>query len=70
MFEKVGRPAQITLLIGSHVGDFVTLVDRYLPKPAIDRTTFKMAELLRSRWGASQTPDPDTAQANKVDEVK
>jgi hypothetical protein len=70
LFEKVGRPAQITLLVGSHVGDFVTLVDRYLPKPAIDRTTFKMAELLRSRWGASQTPEPDKPQATKVDEGK
>lgn len=52
LFDKVGRPAQITLMIGDHVGDFVTLVERYLPKPAIDRTTFKMAELLRARWGS------------------
>jgi hypothetical protein len=58
LFDKVGRPAQITLLIGDHVGDFVTLVERYLPKPAIDRTTFKMAELLRARWGTQPAPAP------------
>lgn len=50
MYERLGRPAQITLLLGNHLGDFKTLVDNYLPKPAIDRTTFRMAELLKSRW--------------------
>ncbi len=54
MYEKLGRPAQITLLIGDHLGDFQTLVDNYLPKPAIDRTTFRMAELLKSRWITGQ----------------
>jgi len=53
-YEKLGRYAQITLLIGPHLGDLRTLVDNYMPKPAIDRTTFKMAELLKSRWGTSQ----------------
>jgi hypothetical protein len=66
-YEKLGRYAQITLLIGSHLGDLRTLVDNYMPKPAIDRTTFKMAELLKSRWGTSQadsspqTPEPETS---------
>jgi hypothetical protein len=53
-YEKLGRPAQITLLIGNHLGDFQTLVENYLPKPAIDRTTFRMAELLKSRWTIGQ----------------
>jgi len=52
-YKRLGRHAQITLLLGSHVGDFQTLVDHYLPKPAIDRTTFRMAELLKARWGAN-----------------
>ncbi len=66
-YEKLGRYAQITLLIGPHLGDLRTLVDNYMPKPAIDRTTFKMAELLKSRWGTSQadstpqTPEPENA---------
>lgn len=57
-YEKLGRHAQISLMIGDHLGDFRTLVDNYLPKPAIDRTTFRMAELLKARWGANKTSDP------------
>jgi hypothetical protein len=53
-YERLGRHAQITLLVGDHVGDFEALVDHYLPKPAIDRTTFRMAELLRARWATKQ----------------
>ena len=48
-YEKVKRPAQISLLIGNHFGDLKTIVDNYLPKPAIDRTTIKMADLLKAR---------------------
>jgi hypothetical protein len=55
-YEKLGRAAQITLLLGEHVGNFEVLVDNYLPKPAIDRTTFRMAELLKARW---DTRNPD-----------
>ncbi|MCD4779175.1 MAG: SIR2 family protein [Candidatus Omnitrophica bacterium] len=54
-YKKLGRNAQITLLIGDHLGDFQTLVDNYLPKPAIDRTTFRMVEILNSRWATGQT---------------
>ena len=53
-YEKLGRHAQVSVLIGDHLGDLQTLVDRYLPKPAIDRTTIRMAELLKARWGAGQ----------------
>ena len=48
-YTKAKRPVQISLLIGTHFGDLKTLVDHYLPKPAIDRTTYKMADLLRAR---------------------
>ena len=48
-YDNAKRPAQITLLIGGHFGKLETLVDGYLPKPAIDRTTFRMVELLKSR---------------------
>jgi hypothetical protein len=54
MYEGLGRHAQISLLVGDHVGEFVALVDNYLPKPAIDLTTFRMAELLKARWGVVQ----------------
>ena len=44
-----GRKAQISLLLGDHVGDIKKLVDFYLPKAAIDRSSIRMAELLKSR---------------------
>ncbi len=56
-YKQIGRHAQISLIIGNQIGDFKTLVDQYLPKPAIDRTTFKMAELLRARLGANSNED-------------
>lgn len=49
-YDKLGRPDQITLLVGDHVGNFQTLVQYYLPKSAIDRNTFRMTELLKSRF--------------------
>ena len=58
-YEKLGRPSQITLLIGNHLGDFQKLVDNYLPKPAIDRTTFRMVKLLKSRWTTKQSETPE-----------
>jgi hypothetical protein len=66
-YEKMGRPAQITLMIGDHLGDFQTLVDNYLPKPAIDRTTFRMAELLKSRWAAGQTGSPEEEKKRDIE---
>ncbi len=47
--ERVGRDEQITLLIGNHFGDLPTLIEHYLPKPAIDRTTWRMMDLLNHR---------------------
>lgn len=52
--KQVGRKAQISLLIGTHFGDMPTLVENYLPKPAIDRITIRQTELLRNRgWDLS-----------------
>lgn len=48
-YDTVLRSAQISLLIGKHFGDLKTLVNYYLPKPAIDRATFRMADLLKAR---------------------
>jgi len=47
--ETAGRDDQITLLVGKHFGHLPTLVEHYLPKPAIDRTTWRMVELLNRR---------------------
>lgn len=56
-YNKLMRRAQVTLLLGDHLGDLKTLVEHYLPKPAIDRTTFRMAELLKARWSTSQSTE-------------
>ena len=63
-YDKIRRPAQITLLIGNHLGDLKTLVDHYMPKPAIDRTTFRMAELLQARFVPS-APDKKTDKESR-----
>ncbi|MBE0418033.1 MAG: SIR2 family protein [Coriobacteriia bacterium] len=52
-YERLGRGSQITLLVGNHLGDLRALVDNYLPKPSIDRATFRMSELLKARWTGS-----------------
>lgn len=53
--ERVGRPQQISLLVGKHFGDIGQLVAHYLPKPAIDPLTMRMAELVERRGlGASK----------------
>jgi hypothetical protein len=61
-YERLGRHAQISLLVGEHIGEFRALVDHYLPKPAIDRTTFRMAELLKSRWGTTHGDTEEKAE--------
>ena len=68
-YEKLGRNAQITLLIGDHLGDFKTLVDNYLPKPAIDRTTIRMAELLKSRWTTGQAESQEKKNDSDGEDV-
>ena len=47
--DSVGHDEQMTLLVGPHFGDLATLVEHYLPKPAIDRTTLRMVDLVNRR---------------------
>jgi hypothetical protein len=46
---EVGKRAQISLLLGSHFGDLETLVQNYLPKPAIDQITIRKTKLEEQR---------------------
>ena len=68
LYDRLGRNAQFTLLIGDHLGDLRTLVDHYLPKPAIDRTTIRMAELLKARWNAGQGDNDSHENRSSVQE--
>ncbi|OPY59867.1 MAG: hypothetical protein A4E57_04643 [Syntrophorhabdaceae bacterium PtaU1.Bin034] len=47
--RDVGKQAQISLLLGSHFGDLQTLVQTYLPKPAIDQITIRKTKLEEQR---------------------
>ena len=57
-YDNAGREAQITLLVGPHFGDLETLVEHYLPKPAIDRTTWRMVDLLNRRARPKSDDEP------------
>lgn len=69
-YRRMGRPAQITIMLGSHLGDFKVLIDNYLPKPAIDRNTVRMAELLRARWGTGKTEQPGDGESSSPGQPK
>jgi hypothetical protein len=47
-YEKM-NPAQVTLIIGSHIGSLQTLVENYLPKAAIDRIQERLVKTLEKR---------------------
>jgi hypothetical protein len=61
--KNVDRPAQLSLLVGSHFADLRQIADHYLPKPANDQSTGRMAELLKSR----QPLRDDKKEAEKED---
>jgi hypothetical protein len=48
-FCEKTRPAQVTLLIGDHFANISVLTENYLPKPALDYITGRMASLLKDR---------------------
>jgi hypothetical protein len=49
-YTEMGRASQISLMIGRGLANIETLTDNFLPKPAIDRTTIRMSELLKQRY--------------------
>lgn len=55
-YEELGRPSQISLMIGPALANFQTLTETFLPKAAIDKTTFRMSELLKQRYGTEPHP--------------
>ena len=66
--DKASREDQITLLVGPHFGDLSTLVDYYLPKAAIDKTTWRMVDLLNRRSPekhAKKEEDPNASNASE-----
>ncbi|EPZ47365.1 SIR2 family protein [Alicyclobacillus acidoterrestris] len=52
--DKVGRHAQISLMVGHHFGDIQNLVNYYLPKPSIDEISIRKAALVTRRTSATE----------------
>ena len=50
VYDDWGRENQISVLVGSDVADIEKLVNYYLPKPAIDFASNRMAEILNKRY--------------------
>lgn len=48
-YKKCGHSDQITLLIGHDIAEINKLTGLFLPKSAIDKTSIKMAELIKAR---------------------
>lgn len=65
---NVARPAQITLLVGSHFSNMEQLVQHYLPKPAIDHVTARVAELLKNRHPIRQHEEAERTTAVQDDD--
>lgn len=66
-YQEFGRPSQISLLIGPALADMRTLTENFLPKAAIDRTTFRMSELLKQRFGTSMSDKKATEHTSNGD---
>jgi len=47
--DIVGRPAQVSILVGPEFASLDRLVGQYLPKPAIDNVTWRLAEIVERR---------------------
>lgn len=66
-YEEIGRPSQMSLLIGPDLAEIGVLTKYFLPRPSIDRNTIRMAELLKQRY--SEQPSKQEHE-DKVDSVK
>jgi len=58
-FCEKTNDAQVSLLVGPHFADLGSLTENYLPKPALDYITGRMAELMKRRPDTMR-PDPTT----------
>lgn len=63
-YKKLGRPSQVSMLIGKDIADLKILVDYFMPKPSIDKASMRMSELLKQRYS---TPQSKTAEAGLAD---
>lgn len=65
-YEEIGRPSQISLIIGEDIADLKTLVDYFMPKPSIDKASIRMSELLKQRYSTPPNESDETAFADNI----
>jgi hypothetical protein len=65
-YNNIGRPSQISLIIGPDLAGFKTLTDYFLPKPSIDRASIRMTELLKQRYSKNDA-DQTSEKNNSAD---
>ncbi len=63
-YRELGRPSQVTMLIGKDIADLKILVDYFMPKPSIDKASMRMSDLLKQRYSA---PPSKTAESDFTD---
>lgn len=66
-YDELGRPPQISLMIGPALADLQKLTENFLPKAAIDKTTFRMSELLKQRWHTAPPAQKAEEEGTKGD---
>lgn len=65
-YKEFGRSSQISLIIGNGLADLKTLVDYFLPKPSIDRTSIRMNDLLKQRYSNPRSEIPISNDGGEV----
>ncbi len=63
-YKDLGRPSQMTLLIGPSLASLQPLTENFLPKAAIDKASFRMGELLKQRIGTYTDSSSDRNSAD------
>jgi len=58
-FIKKCNESQVTLLIGSHLANFETFTEYYLPKSAIDRISNRQTKILEKRGKLNSPEDKE-----------
>ena len=53
-YKEWGRSNQMSIIIGADIANINDLVNFYLPKPAIDKATIRMNEMLKKRYDSSK----------------
>lgn len=67
--EYSGRTSQISMILGHDLGNLSNLIKYFLPKPAIDRTTIRMNDMIKQRFPKCNA-DSEEAPTKTTEEYK